>query len=333
MLLRLLRLMRVLKLARAFPRLATIVKALLKGVSSIGYVGVIMVVTFYVFAIVGVILFADADPWHFGTLHTALITLFRSATLDGWYEVLSVSMFGCDTGVDIYSLKPEICTNPKKLPVMATLYTLIFLVVSANILLVLFIGIVATSMDEARESNEIKELLLEEMEQMEEDFGITMKQLGAFKQIFHMIDQEGDGLLTHAEIEMAMDLLKLDVTPAEMRRLYVMLDPSMQGMHCANFVRLILMTPKFLKLSTSRRALMKLRKDEARFEHKMKRHPFGLFILFWRKCFRSDRALQEKAAIMLQRNWRRRQLDKKFRQEVQLAVNEEHHNHDVVDAK
>ncbi|KAF1324017.1 Voltage-gated ion channel, partial [Globisporangium splendens] len=63
--LRLLRLLRVLKLVRAFPQLQVIVSALMKGVSSIGYIGLILLLCFYVFGILGNMMFAQNDPFHF----------------------------------------------------------------------------------------------------------------------------------------------------------------------------------------------------------------------------------------------------------------------------
>ena len=45
--LRLLRLLRVLKLVKAFPQLQVIVKALMMGMASIGYIGVILLLVFY----------------------------------------------------------------------------------------------------------------------------------------------------------------------------------------------------------------------------------------------------------------------------------------------
>jgi len=57
--LRLLRLLRVLKLLKAFPQLAIIVNALIMGLSSIGYIGVILMMVFYLFSILGMILFKE----------------------------------------------------------------------------------------------------------------------------------------------------------------------------------------------------------------------------------------------------------------------------------
>lgn len=76
-LLRLLRLLRVLKLVNKLPQLQVIVVALMMGVKSIGYIGVILFIFFYFFAIIGMIFFQQNDPWHFGTLHMTMLTLFR----------------------------------------------------------------------------------------------------------------------------------------------------------------------------------------------------------------------------------------------------------------
>ena len=90
-----------------------IVTALINGLKSIGFIAVILVLIFYMFAIgkftnnafedlcnclllftVGMTLFAKNDPWHFGSLHIALITLFRCATMDDWTDVMYINMLG-----------------------------------------------------------------------------------------------------------------------------------------------------------------------------------------------------------------------------------------------
>ena len=171
--LRLLRLLRVIKLAKTFPQLALLVNALINGLGSIGYVGLILLLTFYVFSILGLILFQEADPWSFGSLHLTVFTLFRSATLDNWYETLMISIYGCDKALGIYQLFPELCQTPKTLPIFAVFYTLIFLVISSQVLLVLFIGVVSTSMDEARDDNEVKNIIYDELKEIAEERGLT----------------------------------------------------------------------------------------------------------------------------------------------------------------
>jgi hypothetical protein len=93
--LRHLRLLRVLKLVKSLPALAVIVNALIMGLSSIGFIGIILGLCFYLFAILGMILFRDNDPWHFGSLHTSILTLFRCATGEDWTDVMYINIYGC----------------------------------------------------------------------------------------------------------------------------------------------------------------------------------------------------------------------------------------------
>jgi Ca2+-binding EF-hand superfamily protein len=94
--LRTLRLLRVLKLVKSLPQLALIVNALIMGLSSIGFIGVILFLAFYMFSIMGIFLFGENDKVHFASLQEAFLTLFRCATLDNWGPVLYVNAFGCD---------------------------------------------------------------------------------------------------------------------------------------------------------------------------------------------------------------------------------------------
>ena len=92
--LRLLRLLRVLKLLKAFPQLQVIVGALIATASSIMYIGIVLILVFYIMGILGMMFFKDNDPWHFGTLHMSMLTLFRCSTLEDWTDVMYINMFG-----------------------------------------------------------------------------------------------------------------------------------------------------------------------------------------------------------------------------------------------
>ena len=63
-LMRLLRLMRLLKLIKRMPQLNVIISSIFIGLGSIGYVSVIIFLVLYCFAILGVFLFGDGDPWY-----------------------------------------------------------------------------------------------------------------------------------------------------------------------------------------------------------------------------------------------------------------------------
>jgi len=86
--LRLLRLLRVLKLIKAFPELRILIEALISGFSSIFFVLVILFVFYFVYANIGLILFARNDPSNFGNLQMCLLSLFRVATFDNWSDLL-----------------------------------------------------------------------------------------------------------------------------------------------------------------------------------------------------------------------------------------------------
>jgi voltage-gated sodium channel len=80
--LRLARLLRVLRLVRAVPRLQILVGALLKAIPSMGYVSLLLFLVFYMYGVAAVFLFGKNDPFRFGDLPTALVTLFQVATAE-----------------------------------------------------------------------------------------------------------------------------------------------------------------------------------------------------------------------------------------------------------
>ena len=108
---RLLRLLRLLKLVKALPKLQILVIGLLKSLSSIVYIGMLMTLQFFLFAVVAVTMFGENDPDHLGNLHVAFLTLFRCSTLEDWTDVMYISMYGCAQ----YGYGPDHprCTNSK----------------------------------------------------------------------------------------------------------------------------------------------------------------------------------------------------------------------------
>jgi len=117
-LLRLLRLFRILRLIKFLPQLAVIVDSLIAAMESIGFIALILAVTFYMFAILGLLLFSENDPFHFGVLHRAMLTLFRMCTFEDWTDVLYTNMYGCGEwgyGDDESKPVPAQCksNNPK----------------------------------------------------------------------------------------------------------------------------------------------------------------------------------------------------------------------------
>lgn len=133
---RLARILRILRVVRIFPRLRIIVNALMKGVSSMGYIALLLSVLFYIYAVLGVFLFGPKDADHFGSIPAAFLTLFQIVTLEGW--------------VDIMDQQIEAGGSPIGTP----LYFISFIVLGTMIVLNLFIGAIVGSMSEAQEEHD-----------------------------------------------------------------------------------------------------------------------------------------------------------------------------------
>lgn len=145
--LRLLRLLRVLRLVHALPRLQILVSALLKSIPSMAYVAVFLGLLFYVYGVAGVFLFGKNDPARFGTLGTAMLSLFTVVTLEGWADLMYLQLEGCEPLVG--GVANALCQTPVARPVAAPLYFITFILFGTMIVLNLFIGVIMNSMQEA----------------------------------------------------------------------------------------------------------------------------------------------------------------------------------------
>ncbi|WP_353946622.1 ion transporter [Streptomyces sp. HUAS MG91] len=131
--LRLLRLARVLRTARFLPQLRIVLVAVgrsLPGTVSFLLVGGLLL---YVYAMVGWVFFADDNPEHFGSIGRAILTLFLLMTLDG----LGDAVHG---GLEISR--------------WSIFYYASYVLMASFVLVNVLIGVVITSLDEARAMEE-----------------------------------------------------------------------------------------------------------------------------------------------------------------------------------
>lgn len=190
--LRLARILRVFKLVTALPKLQMLVGALLKSIPSMLYVGILLGLLFYIYAAMGVFVFGENDPVHFGSLHKSMLSLFRVVTLEDWTDIMYINMFGCD--VNLWGYAPEVgCTNPQANPVLGAFFFVSFVLIGTMIVLNLFIGVIMSAMDEVKEE-EMERVALEKA--LESNAGTSIEQ---------HIDQIGDQIDT---LKKELDLLK-----------------------------------------------------------------------------------------------------------------------------
>jgi hypothetical protein len=96
--LRMMRLLRVLRILRAIekmPELVIILQTLIRTTKSVAYIGVFTFLFNYIFAIIGSTLFGRNDPFHFGNVGRAMVSLFRVASLEDWTDIMYFQMYGC----------------------------------------------------------------------------------------------------------------------------------------------------------------------------------------------------------------------------------------------
>lgn len=141
--LRLARILRVLRLVTALPRLQLLVGALLKSIPSMGYVGLLLFLLFYIYAVMGTFLFGANDPMHFGSLQAAMLSLFRTVTLDNWTDILYLQMHGA--------------AQSRAMPATAVVYFVSFVLLGTMVMLNLFIGVIMSGMQEAQCEAELRD--------------------------------------------------------------------------------------------------------------------------------------------------------------------------------
>ena len=156
--LRLARVLRALRLVTAVPKLQLLVNSLLKSITSLGYVGLLLAVLFYVYAVLGVYLFRGNDPVHFMDLPTALLTLFRVVTLEDWTDVMYIQMYGSDAYPNYADFaQAHLREASRAMPVFGAIFFVSFVMLGTMIMLNLFIGVIINSMSEAQADRESEE--------------------------------------------------------------------------------------------------------------------------------------------------------------------------------
>ena len=129
--LRALRVLRLLRLVTVVPTLRRVVGGLIASLPGMGSIFLLILLVYYVFAVMAVNLYGAEFPELFGTLPRSLFTLFTIMTLEGWVE-----------GV----VKPIMATHP-----YAWLFFIPFIVGTTFTVLNLFIGVIVGAMQEEHE--------------------------------------------------------------------------------------------------------------------------------------------------------------------------------------
>jgi voltage-gated sodium channel len=125
--LRALRVLRVLRLISVVPQMRTVVESVVRSLPGLGSIALLLVVFFYVFAVLATGLFGASHPQWFGHLGASMFSLFQVMTLESWTTIARGVMQAHG---------------------WAWLYFLCFILVSTFTVLNLFIAVIVNAMQE-----------------------------------------------------------------------------------------------------------------------------------------------------------------------------------------
>ena len=243
LLMRLLRIIRVIRLMRTLPQLQVIVSALVNGASSIGYATILLALFFYFFGVIGVTLFAENDPWRFGTLHFAMATLFQIITLDNWNDVLYTNMYGCD--LYGYWYFPWFCTHPNPRLGESIVFFTVYIITGSMILLSLFIGVVTNSLEEAMNRFKEEQDTIKRARKIGVKYKISCYAMRLYHKLFLYMDLEKDGCVDKEELFHAVSASNCPMTVGELDKIWGLATLSKPyGLSFCDFLMLMLMLRK-----------------------------------------------------------------------------------------
>lgn len=155
--LRSLRVLRVLRVLSIVPSMRRVISALLGSLPGLGSIALVLLLIYYVFAVIATKLFGPEFPHWFGSLNDSFYTLFQIMTLDSWSSGIS---------------RPIMVEFP-----YAWLFFIPFVLVATFTMLNLFIAIIVNTMQtfsdeehaEQRSEDQIREaehqqLILQELQ-------------------------------------------------------------------------------------------------------------------------------------------------------------------------
>jgi len=157
--LRALRVLRVLRLLTMVPSMRRVVGALLAAIPGLGSIGVMLLIIYYVFAVIATNLFGASHPEWFGSLGDSFYTLFQIMTLESWSMGIA---------------RPVMDTFP-----YAWAFFVPFILIATFTMLNLFIAIIVNAMQtySAAEHQETVDALQQTQEHIETDLHKEMQTL------------------------------------------------------------------------------------------------------------------------------------------------------------
>ena len=187
-----------------------ILRAIADSASALSYIIALLFLFFFHFGVAGVFLFAENDPYYFGDIGKAFVTLFQVSTLDEWSPIAKTNMYGCDlygyqTGEDYFDDK---CEHPNGLGWIAAVYFFLFIIFGTMVLLSLFIGIIIASMELIKMRIKDESIIWKKVSEVQAKRGyISSSTISNLLEVFDAIDVGANGVLSIVELKPLLDLV------------------------------------------------------------------------------------------------------------------------------
>lgn len=134
---RVMRVFRVFRLISAFKEMRVIIQAIGRAIPGVGWTAFLLIIVYYVFAVIGTEMFGSTFPEWFGDLGASFYTLFQVMTLESWSMGIS---------------RPVMEAFP-----WAWAYFVPFVVISSFIIVNVVVGIIVDVVDKTRSAAEEEE--------------------------------------------------------------------------------------------------------------------------------------------------------------------------------
>ena len=160
-LLRLFRVLRVFRLVSGVRHMRIILSAILKSIPGVSWAGLLLLLVYYVYGIIGTNLFGVAFPDWFGTLGKSVYSLFQVMTLESWSMGIA---------------RPVIAVFPH-----AWIYFVSYILITSFVVMNIVVGIVLNSINES--SDEDREAADDDAASLEAEFEKLKQQLNAVERL------------------------------------------------------------------------------------------------------------------------------------------------------
>jgi voltage-gated sodium channel len=167
--LRSLRILRVLRLVSAAPQMRSVIQALLAAIPGLSSICFLLLLIFYVAAVIATNLFAGAFPEWFGSIGASLYTLFQVMTLESWSMGIA---------------RPVLAEFP-----YAWMFFVPFIMIMTFTMLNLFIAVIVNAIQSQTESaqsqqtEKIEHLAHEAESSLHDDIGRLRREIGELKEL------------------------------------------------------------------------------------------------------------------------------------------------------